>query len=269
MHFLGPLKRVSRQIHQVSGNEDIDLTLTLPPTDSVALKVVIGSLNHLTNRLNLIFLDISQSTRKFNLFASDNFFSARHVSEEAHSQSVSMGQNLHQVKSFQVDLEDLEAQLTRIRSHINESTRIHRELEGTNREATKLLELLRAPSKWRALSQAGLGVIAGEIRTLPTHSRKSILEIGDFLRRTRDEIVKGAERWSEEAQEAEQVKSLSEETQKSLCRIGESVRDIAQNIELFSHIFIQQNQSLEKSLGISTSDHTSVQEFSSTLEVQA
>ncbi len=136
------LNKLQRDLYRFTSAEAIDLSEPLSFSGDGAVGRLIDGLNGITGSLNTIFLDITRSTRKFNLFASDIFFSARHLSEESSFQSGAMEQISERVAGFETTLGTLEGRIQTILGQLDETAEAYEKLQVKSRDAMVMLQPL-------------------------------------------------------------------------------------------------------------------------------
>lgn len=134
--------QISKKLSDIKKGEEVDLSIQMVESSENSTNDLVESFDTLTNHLNSVFIEISNSTRKFNLFASDIFFSARHLSEKSHDQSQTMEVILNQVSSFQKALFSLETEISAILEQLNATSNAYRGLNDRSAATSAHLESL-------------------------------------------------------------------------------------------------------------------------------
>jgi methyl-accepting chemotaxis protein len=135
-------KKLAREIDNINNEGGIDFTNEINDSLHPYTKNLTKSINDLTQRLNTIFLDINRSTRKFNLFASDIFFSARHMSQQSHQQSDAMEKILDRVSQFQDALNQLNQEINVILDKLESTSKIYSDLGDLSKKSAARLDPL-------------------------------------------------------------------------------------------------------------------------------
>lgn len=138
---------ISRRLSDIKKGEEVDLSIKIADSAEKSTKKLAENIDILTDHLNSVFIDISRSTRKFNLFASDIFFSARHLSEKSHDQSHTMEVILNQVSSFQKALSSLETEISAILEQLSDTSDAYQGLNARSVAASSRLEPLAVETR--------------------------------------------------------------------------------------------------------------------------
>jgi methyl-accepting chemotaxis protein len=170
------LKAIRKDLRQFSAEGAIDLSEPFKSPEAGPAVDLISSLNTMTGSLNSIFLDITRSTRKFNLFASDIFFSARHLSEQSDSQFRTMEGIMERVAGFEESLLSLEDRISTILENLSETSLAYENLQTKSRDAS-----------------VTLGPLADSTRKASEDSRQGQEKI-DLSSRSVTELVEGLTR---------------------------------------------------------------------------
>lgn len=133
---------ISRTLSHIKNGEKVDLSIEIVESNEKSTNDLAQSIDILTSHLNSVFIEISHSTRKFNLFASDIIFSARHLSEKSDDQSQTMEVILSQVSSFQTALISLETEISAILEQLNDTSEAYRGLNERSAATSAHLESL-------------------------------------------------------------------------------------------------------------------------------
>lgn len=122
-------------LKEINSSDNIYLDRVLEKSGGKSGSEADNLIDTFTGHLNSIFLDISRSTRKFNLFASDIFFSARHMSDKSVEQSRGMEAIYTQVDDFQKVLNRLDAEISRILEQLRETSEVYQGLADRSAKA--------------------------------------------------------------------------------------------------------------------------------------
>jgi methyl-accepting chemotaxis protein len=158
----GELAAVRRDLERMQENGRFDVSRGLAPVSDPRIEELRIELDRLTAGLNGIFIDISRSTRKFNLFSSDIFFSARELSDQSKRQSSSMNGILQRVGDFRRALDSLGAKIRSVADDVENNAETFRILGERTRESGERL--------------AQLERLTGEVSEQTSGSRASIEE---------------------------------------------------------------------------------------------
>lgn len=135
-------KIISRKLSEIKKGDEVDLAIQMVGSFDNSQNIIAENIDILTAHLNSVFIEISRSTRKFNLFASDIFFSARHLSEKSYDQSQTMEVILSQVSSFQNALSTLDTEISAIYDQLNKTSVAYQGLNERSASASSRLEPL-------------------------------------------------------------------------------------------------------------------------------
>ncbi|MBN2657684.1 MAG: hypothetical protein JXR86_11540 [Spirochaetales bacterium] len=146
-----------RYLGDVNKADSIDLEKNIGGSEGGEVNEAGRKLNEFTAHLNAVFLDISRSTKKFNLFASDIFFSARHMSAQSIDQSEGMERIYGQVQSFQEALNRLDRDISEILEQLSQTSHVYKGLaDRSSAAAGNLLSLSRDTRSATESADSGL-----------------------------------------------------------------------------------------------------------------
>jgi methyl-accepting chemotaxis protein len=188
------ITQISRSLSEIKKGEEVDLSIKIVESAESSTNNLAENMDILTDHLNSVFIDISRSTRKFNLFASDIFFSARHLSEKSHDQSQTMEVILRQVSSFQNALSSLETEISAILEQLNETSDAYRGLNERSAAASSRLEPLADETR----------KASGEAKTGQQNVEQSAQVIQNLVE-TMNSLQEGMERMSEKTSRVSKV----------------------------------------------------------------
>lgn len=185
---------ISSRLSDIKRGDEVDLSIQTVESAENSTNDLAKNLDLFTDHLNTVFIEISHSTRKFNLFASDIFFSARHLSEKSHDQSQTMEVILSQVSSFQIALSSLEKEISAILEQLNETSEAYRGLNERSVAASSRLEPLADETR-KASEEAKTG----------QQNVEQSAEVIQHLVESMNSLQKGMERISEKTSRVSKV----------------------------------------------------------------
>ena len=274
------LGHIRKELQQFTKNDTIDLSRPIDGSDNRASLTLIREINTMTNSLNTIFLDITRSTRKFNLFASDIFFSAKHLSDESSAQAHSMESIMAKVEGFQKNLELLKNNIATVLDELTQTSQLFQDLERTSQHASQRLEPLTAITRnARSEGEAGQKKISQSSQSVTMlmnglHQFQESMEsmgqrtnrigqvihsLEDISERTHILATNASIEAARAGQEgkgfgviASEIRTLASNSRSAIQDVGLFLKEMSQDINLNSQLWTQSLQQIEEVQGFTT-----------------